>query len=133
MRCVFTPGSFSRLGMTGPMVWPSIGIAVQRLGVEHEPAACRLGRRRDDAHLAAELVEPWLSTCHALDFRRVRRTFGPRWRGPWNPHRQRKQFGVTLPELRAAGDLAADVAPTRPSLVRSAPDPGAIREAQDHP
>src|SRR5262249_23719848 len=48
------------------------GIAVQRLGMQHELAALGLGHRRRYAHLAAELVGcSGLALADALDLRRV--------------------------------------------------------------
>jgi len=49
-------------------------IAVQGLGVEHKPAACRLGRRRGDRHLAAEFIRrPRFAVADAFDFGGVQR------------------------------------------------------------
>ncbi len=49
-------GDLLHPGDDGPQRVPVIGVAVQRLGVEHELAAPGFGDRGRDTHLAAELV-----------------------------------------------------------------------------
>ena len=51
---------------------PVEGVAMLRLGVQHELAALGLGHRRRDAHLAAELIgRSGLAFADALDLRGV--------------------------------------------------------------
>ena len=64
----FEAGQFLHLGDNRAEGVTVIGVAVQRLGVEHELAALGLGNGRGDGDLAAEFIgRPSLAFADALD------------------------------------------------------------------
>src|SRR5215470_9155866 len=113
MRRTATPVSFSRSAMTGPSVWPSYGLPVQRLGMQHKLPALGCGDWCGDRDLAAELVGgPRLATTDAFDLGCVQRIdLRPALALLLMAHTQRKieQRAKAIFERCIAGDLAADV------------------------
>ena len=128
----FDPGQLLQLGDDRPQRVAVERIAVQRLGMEHELTAFRLGRRRRDRHLAAELVRgSGLALADALDLGRMQRIdlratltmiLEP------HPAGQGEQVGEALCERIVPGDLAADVAdhPAEPDAQELQFAPGAL-------
>jgi hypothetical protein len=111
MRRVSTPVCCYQFGDDRPQCVAVERIAVQGLGVQHKPAAFRLGRRGGDRYLAAELLgRPRFPFADALHLRGVQRIdLGTALAVILEPYPicQSEKVGEALLKPLVAGDLAA--------------------------
>jgi hypothetical protein len=116
------PDQHLQLGNDRPQSVAVKGIAVQRLGVQHELPAFRLGGRGCHGHLAAELVRrPGLAFADAFNLGGVQRIHF-RTALPvileTHPHRQGEQVREAFLERLIASDFAPNIADHAASRIR---------------
>ena len=89
-----------------------VGVAVQRLGMQHELPASGRGDRRGNRDLAAEFVRrPRLATADALDLRRAASTA------------TRAIAATTIPTVSRSGSAARSAVSPKPSAARCDAEP----------